>query len=232
MKQEKIWEHFQSEDVVGSFVNNKNRLNVLANMVKKGEKKILNIGVGNGLLESLLKSRGYEVFSLDPSERAIISLRKKLSLSKSSAKVGYSQDIPFADGSFDVVFMSEVIEHLDDEVLEKTLLEVIRVLKPTGRYLGTVPADENLKENDALCPKCGHLFHRWGHVQSFSKNKLMKVLGPNFNDVTIKRVYFGNMETLNWKGRILWVTKKIMVSIGVLGSNENYLFACSKINNK
>lgn len=228
MKQEKIWEHFQSEDGVDSFKNNKNRLNELANMVHEREKKILNIGVGNGLLESLLKSRGCEVFSLDPSEGAILSLRKKLNLSKSSTKVGYSQNIPFTDGSFDVVFMSEVIEHLDDEVLEKTLSEVFRVLKPSGRYIGTVPADENLKENEAICPKCGDLFHRWGHVQSFSKIKLMELLRTKFNGVIIKRKYFGNMETLNWKGKILWTTKKIMVSIGISGSNENYLFSCSK----
>jgi ubiquinone/menaquinone biosynthesis C-methylase UbiE len=41
-----------------------------------------------------------------------------------------SEELPFEAGSFDGVFMNEVLEHVDDEAL--TLKEVCRVLRPNG----------------------------------------------------------------------------------------------------
>lgn len=40
--------------------------------------------------------------------------------------------------------MSEVLEHLTDDVLERTIVEVHRVLVAEGHFIGTVPARENL----------------------------------------------------------------------------------------
>ncbi len=48
------------------------------------------------------------------------------------AQVGFSQNIPFPDSQFDVVIMTEVLEHRTDDVLNATLGEVKRVLKPRG----------------------------------------------------------------------------------------------------
>lgn len=45
--------------------------------------------------------------------------------------------LPFADGAFDRVIMSEVLEHLDDDA--RGLTEVRRVLKPGGILAVTVP---------------------------------------------------------------------------------------------
>lgn len=228
MKQDKIWDHFQSHSEAASFKNNNSRLVYLAKTIFPSDKRVLNIGVGNGLLEELLQSRGLDVFSLDPSEKAIVSLRNRLGLAESSAKTGYSQSIPFGDGVFDVVFMSEVIEHLDNEVLDKTLAEVLRVLAPSGRYIGTVPADEDLEENEVVCPDCGKVFHRWGHVQSFTKHRLTYLFSRYFVDIKIARAHFGSPDTLNWKGKLSWLAKKTLVSLGVNGSGENYYFVCHK----
>ena len=43
--------------------------------------------------------------------------------------------LPFEDGSFDVVLTSHVLKHLDDEALLKSFREVVRVLRPGGRFL-------------------------------------------------------------------------------------------------
>ncbi len=45
--------------------------------------------------------------------------------------------LPFADGSFDAVFIFDVLEHLDDE---KALAELRRVMTKDARLLVTVPA--------------------------------------------------------------------------------------------
>jgi len=223
MEQDKIWNHFQTEDVA-SFDGNSVRLNYLARQASKTGMTVLNIGVGNGALERRLVEKGVVVYSLDPSESAIQNLRKNLGLDESAAKVGYSQEIPFADGMFDIVFMSEVIEHLNDTVLMQTLKELTRILKDGGRLIGTVPADEVLKAAESVCPDCGKVFHRWGHVQSFTKERLEGLLGAEFNDLVVKRIYFGAWNVLNWKGKIIWLLKKVMVFFGVQGSDENYYF--------
>jgi ubiquinone/menaquinone biosynthesis C-methylase UbiE len=43
--------------------------------------------------------------------------------------------LPFEDGSFDVVLTSHVLKHLDDEALVTSFREVVRVLRPGGRFL-------------------------------------------------------------------------------------------------
>jgi len=43
--------------------------------------------------------------------------------------------LPFEDESFDVVLTSHVLKHLDDEALLTSFREVVRVLRPGGRFL-------------------------------------------------------------------------------------------------
>jgi len=223
MEQDKIWDHFQTEDLA-AFEGNSARLNYIARQASRKGMSVLNIGVGNGALEHRLLEKGAIIYCLDPSETAIQNLRKNLGIDASAAKVGYSQQIPFADAMFDIVFMSEVVEHLGDAVLLQTLKEVSRVLKAGGRLIGTVPADEVLKAAESVCPDCGKIFHRWGHVQSFTQERLETLLRAEFNAVVVKRIYFGAWSTLNWKGKIIWLMKKAMVFLGEKGSDENYYF--------
>jgi len=142
--------------------------------------------------------------------------------------VGYSQNIPFESESFDCVIMTEVLEHLSDEELELTLVEVRRVLKPNGRFLGTVPADENLELNKVVCPFCGKVFHRWGHMQSFSKERLYKLLAGKFSRVSISRHYFFYWRELNWKGKASALLKLGLLKVGVAGSDTTFFFQAYK----
>jgi ubiquinone/menaquinone biosynthesis C-methylase UbiE len=175
-------------------------------------------------LEHILIEKSVLVSCLDPGEEAVGKLQKKYDLGE-SAQVGFSQDIPFPSGEFDVVVMSEVLEHLNDEILKLTLGEVRRVLKPgAGRFIGTVPADENLLEGRVICPHCNDAFHRWGHVQSFNMANLDALLATHFTDIKISRHFFGEFAALNWKGRMSWIAKKALLKFGVKGNSENYFF--------
>jgi SAM-dependent methyltransferase len=50
---------------------------------------------------------------------------------------GDAENMPFPDGHFDVVFSNQVFEHLPDPAL--ALREAVRVLRPGGRLILTVP---------------------------------------------------------------------------------------------
>jgi SAM-dependent methyltransferase len=227
MDQTKIWDYFQNESDAGdTFAGARSRYEFLARHIAPGM-SVLNVGVGRGGLEAILLTKGAVVSCLDPSEKSIENLRELFSLGD-RARVGFSQRMPFADRQFDVVVMSEVIEHLNDEVLRSTLSEVLRVLKSGGRFIGTVPADENLLANQVMCPHCGELFHRWGHIQIFNGDRLTRMLGSCFVNVRLSRHFFGDVYSLNWKGRIALCVKKAMIGLGIEGSGETYLFSAGK----
>ncbi|HEY0642124.1 MAG TPA: class I SAM-dependent methyltransferase [Nocardioides sp.] len=52
--------------------------------------------------------------------------------------VGSATDLPFADGTFDVVSAFDVVEHCADD--SRAVAELVRVLAPGGRMLLSVPA--------------------------------------------------------------------------------------------
>lgn len=226
MDQTKIWNYFQNDEEVGDAAfNARPRYEFLAQQITPGM-SVLNIGVGRGGLEAILLKKGNLVSSLDPSENAIDRLRKQYGLGN-RAKVGFSHAMPFPNCQFDVVVMSEVLEHLADDVLSKTLVEIRRVLKPNGRFIGTVPADESLLDNRVMCPHCGEPFHRWGHLQSFTNERLGAMLTEQFHNVKISRHFFGEIRTLNWKGRFSWALKKLFVGLRIKGSGETFSFSAS-----
>ena len=225
MEQDKIWDYFQNEKI-DSFNGSYGRLSFLLKNIKPGS-KVLNIGVGGAILEKIALSKKIDVYSLDPSEKSIEKLQKLIG--KDKAKVGYSQNIPFCSNYFDVVIMSEVLEHLSDEVIEKTLKEVNGVLKKGGRFMDTVPYDENLSEQMVICPKCGEKFHRWGHVQSFDKIKMSKLLEKNFSNVIVSPKMFISWNILNWKGKIATIINYLFYYVGIKKSGLNLYFEGTKI---
>ena len=228
MKQSLIWDYYQNV-APEYFRGSAERLRYLAKNVKpKG--KVLNIGIGAGIFEEIAIKQGLNVFSLDPNKKAIASLRQRFSMDE-KAKVGYSQDIPFPDEFFDAVVISEVIEHLSDEILKKTLKEVLRVLLIGGRIIGTVPAREKLNEQAVVCPKCGERFHRWGHIQSFDSELIKAFLSPYFHAEKIFERHFYNWPTMNWKGKVQAFVSMLLRYFGIHGTNENIVFIATKSHN-
>lgn len=226
MNQDKLWDAFQNDAQLVTSFRAAPRFESLLSRVAPGQ-RLLNIGVGDGSFEAMALARGLDVSSLDPSARSIETLRSTKSMG-TKAQVGYADAIPFADGSFDVVVMSEVIEHLEDATLDASLRDVLRVLAPGGRLLGTVPADENLLEGQIVCPHCGERSHRWGHVQSFSRQRLHDTLGRRFTNVRISRHYFSDVKYLNWKGKASWAAKQLLVRLGVEGRGETFQFEATR----
>ena len=148
------------------------------------------------------------------------------------ARIGYSQAIPFPDSHFDAVVMSEVLEHLDPDGFERSLIEVNRVLRPNGRFIGTVPAREKLDDSMVVCPNCGSRFHRWGHQISFSVETLENALVTHFAVDKIQEYFFIEWESAGLWKKIQGLIKKFLSwkGIGTYGTCRNIYFETHKEN--
>lgn len=147
------WNHPQLKELVylcyktPDFANNARRFynsqeyhEVLTMFGKLGhpptaQEKVLDIGCGNGIASYSLARSGYDVIGIDSSlgELAGIRAAEKLQgLDEVQFEVRHvsSHLLEFPNDSFDVVWMREVLHHIDD--LVSFLYEVKRVLKPGG----------------------------------------------------------------------------------------------------
>lgn len=101
-------------------------LSLVPDVIEGNKPTALDLGCNDGYYSDILKAKGYNVTSIDISKNygpvQIVDANKRL---------------PFADNSFDLVWSSEVIEHLIDPIF--TISEVRRVLKPNGKALFTTP---------------------------------------------------------------------------------------------
>ena len=224
--QDRIWDAFQS-DSAESFAGNRGRLAYLARLVRS-QGRVLNIGVGGGQFEEEALARGIEVYSLDPSQRAIDELRKRLGLAPERAKVGHAQQIPFADGSFGAVVASELLEHLEPADVPIVLAEISRVLSPGGLLVGTVPARESLADKRSFAPIAASSSIAGAIAKHSTRASSVRVLSANFAIVRLFETPFINWRTLNWKGRLVAATKLLLWRVGIHGSGESLVFVARR----
>src|SRR3989304_8715188 len=113
---------------------------IIAGINPEKNDKILDVGCGDGYYLHLLSSlrKDIHLTGLDIDSRAILFARKNLKTKKIKLIEGnIEKRLPFRKNSFNKIVMSEVVEHLSDDV--KGLSEVYRVLKPGGTLCLSVP---------------------------------------------------------------------------------------------
>lgn len=104
----------------------------------KPDHQILDIGCGTGSFVVLLKRQfpAVQVIGLDPDPKALHRAQNKVAHAAVSVQFdrGFSDELPYQKESFDRVFSSFMFHHLDEPERERTLKEVLRVLKPGGSF--------------------------------------------------------------------------------------------------
>ena len=99
---------------------------------------LLDYGCGVGLLSMLLAKRGFIVTGVDISEQFIRSAKKKFSeFSSITFEVIGGLPLRYADGEFDVIATSAVLEHCTG--VDAILLEFKRLLKSSGLLVIETP---------------------------------------------------------------------------------------------
>ena len=116
------------------------RRDFLLAQVREGD-RALDLGCGTGTFTAVLAQAGALAVGIEVAQAAVRRARARHpSLDFRHAPIG--GPLPLADNSFDVVWGSEVIEHVADTA--RWLSEVRRVLAPRGRLLLTTPSHGRL----------------------------------------------------------------------------------------
>ena len=90
------------------------------------------------------------------------------------------------NSSFDLIISTQTIEHLLDEDVDQSIIEMQRLLKTDGRLLLTTRFEEDLNIGRKVCPDCHAVFLHSQHMQSFDINRL---------SVLLERHGLGTIET-------------------------------------
>ena len=107
--------------------------------------RVLDVGAGFGRHAFEIARRGGRVVALDHAHDEVERTRATIGAMIDAGEItpdrfvgvlrGDATRLPFADGSFDVVLTSEVLEHIQDDV--GAIAEMVRVLRPGGVLSGS-----------------------------------------------------------------------------------------------
>jgi SAM-dependent methyltransferase len=117
-------------------------LRLITNGHSPREVRVLDGSCGGGAFANFFSQLGMEVVGADISANAILRAR---SINPNTRFVAASAEeaLPFASGSFDIVWFGETLAHLFDG--HTALSEFNRVLKPGGHLILTTPYHGRLK---------------------------------------------------------------------------------------
>jgi SAM-dependent methyltransferase len=126
----------------------------------------LDAGCGDGRYLVEVGPRAGRLAGVDISERILATAREALERAGLAAELrqGNLEALPFADGEFDLVLCSQVIEHL--LAPERGLAELARVLQPGGRLLLTTDNRHSLSRV-LNAPRSGFLLLVRGRKPAF-----------------------------------------------------------------
>ena len=155
--------------------------------VSKSIGSILDVGCGRAWVADHFLPKDVNVFSLDISETNPAKAVKLYPSEKHFAIAADSFHLPFADGSFNCVIASEIIEHTVDPA--KFIIELFRVVKKGGQLIITTPYKEKIIYY--LCIHCNKKTPANAHLHSFDEKKLEELYaGDDLGEFTYNT--FGN----------------------------------------
>jgi SAM-dependent methyltransferase len=169
------------------------RAGLIASLVGGPGQRVLDLGCRTGALTQYY-AKGNSVVGVDVDRSALEQAVERLGIETVWADA--EEELPFPDGSFDVVVAGELLEHLAEPAA--AVAHVLRVLEPGGTFVGSVPNAFRLKsrlrylvgrhpETDAT------------HLQLFTPSALRALLA-DFEDVELR---FAVGRYVRWNPRLM-----------------------------
>lgn len=106
--------------------------------------RVLDAGCGSGRNSLFLAGAGMQVVGVDQSDGMLERAKAAVAETRCAVDLlqGELEALPFADGAFDVVICTSVLETMTREATSRAMQELGRVLKPAGYLLVVTTAAE------------------------------------------------------------------------------------------
>lgn len=174
-------------------------------------KQLLDVGCGNGSFAKLLCEQGYDVVGCDPEESAIKMARVAAHSTRFHVLGVYDDPQALGRAGFDIVLVSEVIEHL---FLPRKLPRFASaVIKENGYLVISTPYYGSYIKN-LMCS----IFNKWddqftalwdgGHIKFWSLKTLRKLMNSEGFEVVDYKLVNRRSRWLDW----LWPNNIILVA--------------------
>ena len=125
--------------------------------------RLLDVGAGGGFFPYTVKQRGYTIEGIEPNLGFAAYASEVLQL---DIQAGFLQDFDFAEGSFDIITLNHVLEHLEDP--GAALCRLWRWIRP-GAYLNL-----EVPNIEATYHAPGHRYHL-AHLYNFNPVNLERL---------------------------------------------------------
>jgi len=170
---EQLWEQAPADPEPWAW---RRRRGWLAAEVRPGE-RVLDLGCGAGRFLRVIAEAGAVTVGVEVAEAALARARR-LAPEAELHRVAPDGDLPFADGTFDLVWCSEVLEHVADTAT--FLSELRRVLRAGGRALITTPAHGRVRRVALAAVSFESHFDPFGqHLRFYSRVSLARALAAH-----------------------------------------------------
>jgi len=165
---------------------------------------ILDFGCGPGFLLERFLDTGNKCSGFDFSDGSAAIVNKKFTGRNNwnGAISVTALPAPYADASFGLITFIETLEHLLDEMIQPTMQELHRLLRPGGEIFLTIPNDEKLDDSNVYCPFCNSEFHKVQHVRSYDRESISKLMSQyGFEVIYCKNIDLHELEVVGWGDR-------------------------------
>ncbi|HTE64306.1 MAG TPA: class I SAM-dependent methyltransferase [Solirubrobacteraceae bacterium] len=156
---------------------------LLLGEARPGE-RVLDLGCGAGRFVAALRDAGADPVGVELADAALARARRNVP-GADLRLVAADGSLPLGHGEVDLVWCSEVLEHVPDTL--GFLTEIRRVLRPGGRLLVTVPDHGRFKRTLlALAHYDAHYDPLGDYVRFYTRRSLTRALhGTGFEDVAL-----------------------------------------------
>lgn len=161
---------------------------------------VLDLGTRNGIIAAYvaLTQAPDVIVGIDPDMAALDDARQivstnQITTSRLEFVAAIGESLPFANGSFDGVIVTQVLEHV--EYPERVLQEIVRVLRPNGSVLIGVPGYGEMPPGTTI-----------GHVQDFTIAEMTELIEASGLDlveqrtVDVREYYFARLPDAGRSG--------------------------------
>jgi 2-polyprenyl-3-methyl-5-hydroxy-6-metoxy-1,4-benzoquinol methylase len=184
--------------------------------------RALDVGCAAGFCMQALRERGFDPYGLEVSETIASHARERFGFD--TVHIGTLEDAPFPDGTFDVVTMWDVIEHVPEP--RSLLFRARQLLRPGGLL---VVETQNI--DSAFARMLGSRWHHYKHLEHiyhFTPGSVLRLLrSAGFAVQTLTPRHGGKYVSLDFiaerAGRVHPVLSAALRPLGRLDSINLYV---------